>query len=172
MKNPKQIAGEKAATYVKSGMTVGLGTGSTAFFAIQKIGQMVKEGLQVKAIATSLQSERMANELGIPLATFAEIERIDLTIDGADEIDKHFQLIKGGGGALLREKIVADATNYYIIVADESKLVEQLGKFPLPVEIVQFGFQTTLRQIHQLGCAVKLRKENSSYFLQITVTTL
>src|SRR5262245_45899665 len=107
-------------------MTVGLGTGRTAFFAIQKIGQMVNEGLQIKAIATSLQSEHMANELGIPLASFAEIERIDVTIDGADEIDKQFQLIKGGGGALLREKIVADATNYYIIVADESKLVEQL----------------------------------------------
>lgn len=165
MINAKQLAGEKAATYVKNGMTVGLGTGSTAYYAIQRIGQMVKDGLAIKAIATSLQSENMAKELGIPLTSFGEIEQIDVTIDGADEIDERFQLIKGGGGALLREKIVAAATKYYIIIADESKLVKHLGKFPLPVEVVRFGYQSTLKRIGYLGCRIEIRKKDNSIFI-------
>lgn len=165
MINTKQLAGEKAATYIKNGMTIGLGTGSTAYYAIQKIGQMVKNGLAIKAIATSLQSENMAKELGIPLTSFGETEEIDITIDGADEIDEYFQLIKGGGGALLREKIVAAATKYYIIIADESKLVKHLGNFPLPVEVVSFGYQSTLKKIISVGCRAVLRKKDNSIFI-------
>lgn len=164
MFNTKQLAAEKAVTYIKNGMTVGLGTGSTAYYAIQKIGQLVKEGLEITAIATSLQSESLAKELGITLTNFADTMQLDITIDGADEIDEDLQLIKGGGGALLREKIVAAATKYYIIVADEKKQVKHLGAFPLPVEIVPFGYQSTLKKIESLGCTPDLRKKDSSVF--------
>ena len=139
----KRLAGEKAAEYVKDGMIVGLGTGSTAYYAIQKIGELVKQGLKIKAVATSTSSEQLARELGINLVTFAEVDSIDLTIDGADEVDPHWNLIKGGGGALLREKIVAAASKQLIVIVDESKVVAQLGKFPLPVEVVPFGFEQT-----------------------------
>lgn len=165
MINTKQVAAEKAVTFIKNGMTVGLGTGSTAYYAIQKIGQMVKEGMEIKAIATSLQSESMAKELGIILTNFADTMQLDVTIDGADEIDENLQLIKGGGGALLREKIVAAATKYYIIVADEKKKVKHLGAFPLPVEVVPFGYQSTLRKIESLDCRLDLRKKDSSVFI-------
>lgn len=153
----KKIAAEKAVEYITDGMIIGLGTGSTAYWAIQKIGRRVQEGLQIKAIATSVQSENMARELGIPLLPFAEIDEIDITIDGADEADGELCLIKGGGGALLREKIVASASKQLIIVVDESKVVDVLGKFPLPVEMVKFGYEMTIRQLEKLGCDVKLR---------------
>src|ERR1700754_96387 len=133
--NGKKIAAGKAIEYIKGGMTLGLGTGSTAYWAIQGIGEMVKNGLSVKAVATSVQSETLARELNIPIIPFSEVDRLDITIDGADEVDKELNLIKGGGGALLREKIVAAVTKFYIIIVDESKLVEHLGKFPLPVEV-------------------------------------
>src|SRR5690349_21721016 len=132
--NPKQLAGEKAAEYIENGMTVGLGTGSTAYWAIQKIGSMVKQGLQIKAVATSRQSETLALELEILVMAFADIVHID--IDGADEVDPQLNLIKGGGGALLREKIIASNSRRFIVVADESKFVTMLGKFPLPVEVI------------------------------------
>src|ERR1700754_3232738 len=107
--NGKKIAAGKAIEYVRAGMTVGLGTGSTAYWAIQGIGEMVKNGLSIRAIATSIQSENLARELAIPIVPFSEIDSLDVTIDGADEVDQQFNLIKGGGGALLREKIVAAA---------------------------------------------------------------
>ncbi|MDE1192203.1 MAG: ribose-5-phosphate isomerase RpiA [Arachidicoccus sp.] len=166
MNNPKQIAGEKAAEYIENGMCVGLGTGSTAYFAIQKIGQRVKEeGLQVKCLATSKESEQLAKELNIPIYTFDEIKELDVTIDGADEVDKNYNLIKGGGGALLREKIIAYITKHYIIIADESKVVDTLGKFHLPVEVVQFGWQITFSHLQQLGCIPKLREKNNEVFI-------
>lgn len=163
--NPKQIAGEEAVKFIKDGMTVGLGTGSTAFFAIQKIGQRVKEEqLTLKCIATSVESENLARSLNIPIYDFEEITAIDLTIDGADESDHQLQLIKGGGGALLREKIIAYITKHYVIIVDESKYVETLGKFHLPVEVVQFGWQRTFDHLQQLGCLPKLReKERAPY---------
>ena len=155
--NGKKIAAGKAVEYIRNGMTLGLGTGSTAYWAIQGIGEQVRNGLSVRAIATSMQSEAMARELGIPIVPFAEIDHIDITIDGADEVDQQLNLIKGGGGALLREKIVASATKFYIIIVDESKLVPQLGKFPLPVEIVPFGWEMTNRRLKELGCVPVMR---------------
>ncbi|WP_419873488.1 ribose-5-phosphate isomerase RpiA [Candidatus Pristimantibacillus sp. PTI5] len=161
----KKLAAEKAVEFVKDGMIVGLGTGSTAYFAIQKIGQKVKEGLSIRAIATSNQSEELAKELGIPLLPFAEIDEIDVTIDGADEVDVNWNLIKGGGGALLREKIVAAATKQLIIIVDESKLVKELGKFPLPVEIIPFGYEMTIRKLQKLGAEPVLRKAGDEVYV-------
>lgn len=154
----KRIAAERAVEYVKDGMIVGLGTGSTAYWAIQKIGQRVKEGLHIHAIATSAASEELARELGIPLLSFADIDTIDVTIDGADEVDSHWNLTKGGGGALLREKIVASASKELIIIVDESKIVKQLGAFPLPVEIIPFGYEMTIKKLQKLGAEPVLRK--------------
>ena len=157
--NPKQRAGEKAVDYVRSGMKVGLGTGSTAYFTILELGRRSKnEGLQIEAIATSVESENLAREWEIPMVTFADIDHLDVTIDGADEADPQLNLIKGGGAALLREKIVASATRFYVIVADERKYVDQLGKFGLPVEIIPFAWEETFRQVAALGC-VPTRRE-------------
>jgi len=155
--NPKQICGEKAVEYVQDGMILGLGTGSTVYWTIQKLGQMVKEGLNIKGVPTSVQTETLAKELNIPLLDFSEVEKIDLTIDGADEIDDHLNLIKGGGGALLREKIVASASERLIVVADESKVSKVLGSFPLPVEVTRFGWENTMKRIAKLGGQPKLR---------------
>jgi len=161
----KRIAAERAVDYVHDGMIVGLGTGSTAYYAIQKLGVRVREGLQIKAIATSIQSELLAQELGIPMTAFADIDEIDVTIDGADEVDASFQLIKGGGGALLREKIVAAASKELIVVVDESKLVPVLGNFPLPVEIVTFGYELTMKKLQALGCHPALRMADHKAFV-------
>lgn len=159
----KQKAAEKAITYVKSGMTVGLGTGSTAYWAIQFLGEKVKQGLDIQCIATSQQSDDLARSLGIPMARFADISTIDITIDGADETTCTRQLIKGGGAALLREKIVAAATDFYIIIVDEQKVVDKLGKFKIPIEVVPFGYESTIRKIQQLGAkaSVRLTKEGN-----------
>lgn len=146
-------------------MTVGLGTGSTVYYSIQAIGRRVADGLSIQAVATSVRSEMLAKELGIPMIPFSEVEDIDMTIDGADEVDPEWNLIKGGGGALLREKIVADASKRLIIVVDESKLVQRLGRFPLPVEVVPFGFELTQRKLRQLGCEPKLRMSDSQIYM-------
>jgi ribose 5-phosphate isomerase A len=163
--NGKKIAADKAISYIRGGMTLGLGTGSTAYWAIQGIGDMVQNGLEVRAIATSVQSEALARERNIPIVTFADIDHIDLTIDGADEVDDALNLIKGGGGALLREKIVAAATGFYIIIVDESKMVGTLGKFPLPVEVTPFGWERTFLQLKGLGCTPVLRMVENKTFL-------
>ena len=164
--NPKQLAAEKAVSFLDNGMTIGLGTGSTAYWAIEKIGEKVKkEGWNIKAIATSVVSEEQARGLGIPIFDFSSIKSIDITIDGADEVDPKLQLIKGGGGALLREKIVAVNTKQVIIVADESKWVETLGKFPLPVEVVHFGWERTFDKLQMLGCEAKRRMKGTIPYL-------
>lgn len=163
--NPKKAAGERAAELVDDGMIVGLGTGSTAFYAIQKLGDRVREGLLIRGIPTSEQSRIQAEREGIPLIDFAETIRIDLTIDGADEIDPAFNLIKGGGGALFREKLVATASHREIIVADESKLKDRLGGFPLPVEVVPFGWQYVRLKLEALGCRVRLRVSENRAFV-------
>jgi ribose 5-phosphate isomerase A len=155
----KRISAEHAVQYIQDGMKIGLGTGSTAYWAIQKIGERVKEGLSIQAVATSKTSERHAVELGIPMIPFNQIDHLDLTIDGADELDSHLQLIKGGGGALLREKIVAFHSHKLIIVADESKFVDKLGRFPLPVEVIPFAVEWTLNSLQQLGCRPQLRTD-------------
>lgn len=162
--NVKQLAAEKAVEYVQDGMKVGLGTGSTAYWAIQKLGERVSGGLQITAVATSQASEDQARELGIPLVSFGEVDRLDLTIDGADELDGGLQLIKGGGGALLREKIVAMGSDRMIVIADESKAVTTLGKFPLPVEIVPFAWEWTVADLAKLGCKPELRRSGDGLY--------
>ncbi|OMG02562.1 ribose 5-phosphate isomerase A [Paenibacillus sp. FSL R7-0333] len=162
--NVKQLAAEKAVEYVKDGMRVGLGTGSTAYWAIRKLGERVSGGLQITAVATSQASEDQARELGIPLVAFSDVDSLDLTIDGADELDGALQLIKGGGGALLREKIVAMGSARMIVVADESKAVTTLGKFPLPVEIVPFAWEWTVAALAKLGCKTELRRSGEDLY--------
>ncbi len=163
--NPKQLVGEKATEYIKDGMIVGLGTGSTAFFAIQKIGQLVKEGLNIHGVPTSKATEQLARELNIPLLDIADVRSIDLTIDGADEFDPNKQLIKGGGGALLREKIVASISKVFVCIADANKSSEVLGSFPLPVEVTPFAYQVTAFQLEKLGCTPKLRMTDGQPFV-------
>jgi ribose 5-phosphate isomerase A len=162
--NEKQIVGEKAAEFVKDGMIVGLGTGSTVFYTIQKLGQLVNEGLSIKAVPTSIQTERLAREVGITLVDFTELEEFDLAIDGADEVDGNLNLIKGGGGALLREKIIAYAAREFIVVADSSKLVNRLGAFHLPVEVVPFGMEMTERHLKALGGLPRVRTSDRTLF--------
>lgn len=161
----KKAVGEKAVEYVKDGMVLGLGSGSTVYWMLKKLGERVKEGLTIKAVPSSLRTEGWANEFGVPLVTLLEARRLDLAIDGADEVDLDFNLIKGGGGSLLREKLVNDAANRLIIVVDESKLVQQLGAFPLPVEIVPFGWENTAAKIAKLQCLPKLRKKDNEIFV-------
>jgi ribose 5-phosphate isomerase A len=163
--NAKQIAAEKAVTYVKDGMTVGLGTGTTALFAIAAIGKLIKDGLSVNAVASSTRSEELAKNAGIQMMSFSEIKKIDLYIDGADEVDKDCNLVKGGGGALLREKILAFNSNEFLVIVDQSKLVEQLGKFPLAVEITPFAFELTLKHLENSGCTPIIRKKNEQHYI-------
>jgi ribose 5-phosphate isomerase A len=153
-------AGRAVDEYVESGMVVGLGTGSTAAFAVRRIGELIASGeLQgVRGVPTSARTAALAREAGIPLITLAEA-RPAVTIDGADEIEPGLALIKGRGGALLREKIVAYASAKLVVVADESKLVDALGKGPLPVEIDSFGWETTVEELASLGCEPVLRLE-------------
>lgn len=151
--NEKKVAALEAVKYIKSGMTVGLGTGSTAFYMIEAIGEMVQNGLEIKAVATSDETEKLAKKLGIHVITLAEAKRLDVTIDGADEVDEDFQLIKGGGGALLREKIVAHNSDMNIIIADSSKSVSKLGKFKLPIETIPFATQLIIKELEGMKLA-------------------
>ncbi|MFL6333921.1 MAG: ribose-5-phosphate isomerase RpiA [Pyrinomonadaceae bacterium] len=144
----KQRAGLKAAELVEDGMRVGLGTGSTAEWLVARLGERVRdEGLRVRCVPTSRRTEEQAQGLGIPLVTLGEVGALDIAIDGADEIGPGLALIKGGGGALLREKLVASAAGRFVVIADSSKLVEVLGRFPLPVEVVRFGWELTARRV-------------------------
>ena len=162
----KQLAAEKAVEEVHPGMVVGLGTGSTIYYALLKLGEMVREGLDIIGIPTSKGTEKIATEGGIRLSTLGEHPAIDLTIDGADEVNPNLDLIKGLGGALVREKIIAHASKRLIIVADESKWVEVLGtKSPLPVEIVQFGWQATRLALNHTGCRSVLRHLNDAPYV-------
>lgn len=162
----KQKAGEYAATFIETGMNIGIGTGSTVYYFIQALAKKIKEGLVIKGVPTSRQTEFLAKELNIPLTDLNDVAQLDLTVDGADEIDSQLQLIKGGGGALLQEKIVAAASKKLIIIADETKLVETLGKFPLPVEVITFAWKQTQRHIQNLGCnKIILRKKNDEVFV-------
>jgi ribose 5-phosphate isomerase A len=146
--NAKRRAAERAVELVEDGMRVGLGTGSTAAWAVARLGERVRdERLRVRCVPTSSRTEEQARALGIPLATFAELPELDLTIDGADEIGPGLALIKGGGGALVREKLVAAASRRFVVVADSSKLVAALGRFPLPVEVVPFAWEVTARRV-------------------------
>jgi ribose 5-phosphate isomerase A len=161
---------EKAATaraslrFVQDGNIVGLGTGSTAAYAVRFLGERVREGLNIRGIPTSVQTGDLATRTGIPLTTLDEIQQlglqpIDVTIDGADEFDAQLRLIKGGGGALLREKIIASASKQVVIIADSSKQVAVLGRFPLPVEVIPFAQSLITARITALGATVNLRKD-------------
>ena len=157
MISEKQLAAEAAVEYVKDGMIVGLGTGSTTEFAVKKLGERVRDGLSIRGIPTSDVTKKQAEEEGIPLIDFSETMYIDLTIDGADEIDADLNMIKGGGAALLREKIVASASREEIIIVSSEKFVHQLGSFPLPVEVIPFGWQVIFNKLETLGGSPDLR---------------
>lgn len=146
----KKLAAERAADDVTSGMKLGIGTGSTAEFFVHALAKRVADGLDVIGVPTSERTRELAESLGIRLTTLDELPELDLTVDGADELDPQLALIKGGGGALLREKIVAGASAQMIVIADGSKEVATLGKFPLPIEVVPFGLETTRRAILQV----------------------
>ena len=167
----KKLAGEEAVKHVEDGMIVGLGTGSTVEYTICKLGELVRNGLKIECIPTSIHTKRRAKEENIPLTTLEEHPEIDVTIDGADEVDGFLNLIKGGGGALTREKIIAFNSKKVIIIIDDSKIVKALGiDFALPVEVVKFGWQSTKKALEQfgwqpakqtleeIGCTVELRK--------------
>lgn len=163
--NLKQIAGEKAAEFVQDGMTIGLGSGSTVYWALRRLGAMVKEGLRIRGVPTSRKTEILAAEFGIPLTDLTRTVTLDLTIDGADEIGPDLVLVKGGGGSLLREKLVAAASKSLIIIADESKLVTALGNSPLPVEIATFGWETTMDRIAETEAHIGLRMDGDGAFI-------
>jgi ribose 5-phosphate isomerase A len=146
----KRDAAARALEDVRDGMKLGLGTGSTARHFVELLGERVRAGLNVVGVPTSEATRAQARECGIRLATLDEIPQLDLTIDGADEIDRNLDLIKGGGGALLREKIVAAASDRMIVIADASKLVDTLGRFPLPIEVIPFGLGATRRAIEKV----------------------
>ncbi|EAE6383072.1 ribose-5-phosphate isomerase RpiA [Listeria monocytogenes] len=174
--NQKKIAGEKACEWIEEGMIVGLGTGSTVYYTIEKLGQMVNNGLHITGVATSEETTKQAEKLGIPLKSLNDVTEIDVTIDGADEIDTNFQGIKGGGGALLREKMVASASLKNIWVVSEEKLVRSLGKFPLPLEVIPFGWKQIERTLAKEQIQTNLRKQtngevyvtnNGNYILDI-----
>jgi ribose 5-phosphate isomerase A len=163
----KQLAGEQAAALVESGMVVGLGTGSTAIFATRRIGELIRTGglRDIVAIATSRATDAAARDLGIPMLTDDIPRAVDITIDGADEVDPTLDLIKGGGGALLREKIVAQATRRQVIVVDESKLSPRIGtRWALPVEVLEFGWRSQARFLESLGATVVTRTIDGTPF--------
>jgi ribose 5-phosphate isomerase A len=165
--DPKEIAGRVAADLVASGATVGLGTGSTVHFTLLRLAERVRaEGLRLRGVPTSVETERKARALGIPLVTLDEVEWIDVTVDGADEIDPRFDMVKGGGGALLREKVVAAITRREIVVVGPNKLVDRLGTtYPLPVEVAPFARATVQRALARLGAEPALRARDGRPFL-------
>lgn len=157
----KAAAAKAAIDLVKPGMRLGLGTGSTAYHFVEEVGARVRDGLKVICVPTSEATHAHAKSLNIPLATLDDTPQLDLTVDGADEIDDQLRLIKGGGGALLREKIVATASERMVVIADESKVSKTLGSHPLPIEVVRFGLKATLNLIEALaaeaGCEGDIR---------------
>ena len=161
----KRTAGEAALQYVRDGALVGLGTGSTVKYFLMALGEKVKDGFRVQGIPTSLETARFANDLHIPLLPYEAEWVLDVAVDGADQVDSNFQLIKGGGGALLREKIVASAARQFIVIVDEGKCVPVLGMpMPVPVEVIPFGWPNAQRQIRALGWTSRLRQKNTHVF--------
>ncbi|HWQ65089.1 MAG TPA: ribose-5-phosphate isomerase RpiA [Methanospirillum sp.] len=154
--NPKQNAGCRAAEYVRDGMIVGLGTGSTVAYTMDSLAERIKGGLRITGVPTSIQTAIKARERGIPLASLDDVSRIDITIDGADQIDPSLRLIKGRGAAHVRERCVADASQRLIIVADSSKLCDQLSG-PVPVEVIPFALGHVVRRLEEMGGSVVIR---------------
>jgi ribose 5-phosphate isomerase A len=161
----KRQAAERALEFIRDGMTVGLGTGTTAEFATRGLARRMAHGLRITGVPTSNATARLALDLSIPLVSLYDVEGVDVTIDGADEVDPAFNLIKGAGGAHTREKLVARATRLEVIVVDHSKLVQRLGEaFPLPVEVLPFGWRTAQHGIEALGCTATLRGSQNEPF--------
>jgi ribose 5-phosphate isomerase A len=159
----KFAAAKKAAEFVEDGMRVGLGTGSTAAWMVRCVGEMVREhGLRIKGVPTSTRTAELARDVGIEVISLDEAKWLDLTIDGADEFDADLSLIKGGGGALLQEKIVATASDQLIVIADAAKEVENLGAFPLPIEVVPFGWQTSKALVEEILVSMDVLGQQSS----------
>ena len=170
-KEMKIIAAKEAITYVKDGMTLGLGTGSTVDEFLILLSKEIQNGLNVCGVVTSEKTKNLSNKLLIPLTTLENVKKLDLTIDGADEIDVDLSLIKGGGGALLREKIIAFNSNEVLIIADESKLVDKLGVFKLPIEVSPYEHEVTsfriMDKLNEVGCngSISLRKDDQNIFI-------
>ena len=161
----KEVAARASLRFVRDGAVVGLGSGSTATDVLRLLGERVRAGLKILGIPTSRKTAELAATLGIPLTTFDQFQEIDVTIDGADEFDPQLSLIKGGGGALLHEKVVASASRQLVIVADRSKQVPVLGKFPLPIEVIAFAEQLVRKRVEALGASVSLRQSNGRPFV-------
>lgn len=159
----KFVAAKRAAQYVEDGMRVGLGTGSTAAWLVRCLGEMVaNDGLRIKGVPTSTRTAELARDVGIEVISLDEAKWLDLTIDGADEFDGELNLIKGGGGALLQEKIVATASDQMVVIADAGKAVEHLGAFPLPIEVIPFGWQTTQALVEEMLVSMDVLGRTSS----------
>ncbi len=162
----KKNLGRYAADLVPANTTIGLGTGSTVYWLIHELSSRIQQGFSIKIVPTSLQTKKLAADAGIDVVELNDVDSLPLTIDGADEIDPQFQLIKGGGGALLQEKMVAAASKKLIIIADEKKYVNQLGKFPLPVEVIPSGWKQVQKKIADFGCKkIELRKKENKSFI-------
>jgi len=164
--NAEKLAAAKAAVrLIKEGNVVGLGTGSTATFAIEELGKMVQQGLKIKAAASSIHTENLAKSFGIDILPLGELSSIDISIDGADEFNESLDLIKGGGGALFREKIMASLSKNSIIVTDASKKVKQLGAFTVPIEVIPLAYQYVFNKIQNLGGKAVKRIKNNQPFI-------
>jgi len=161
----KALVGKRAAELVEDGMAVGLGTGTTSIMFIKALGERVKQGLKIRCVASSDASEALGRSLGMEVVSLAELPELDIYIDGADEVGPELALIKGGGGALLREKIVASSAKKFVVVVDSTKVVDVLGKFPLPVEVVKMALPLVIAQLTELGLNPKQRfhKDGSVY---------
>lgn len=165
MSEEKRKAGEKALDFVENDMIVGLGTGSTVYFTILKLAEMIKKGFKANGVSTSRSTTLLANKLGIPLIPLSSVKEIDITIDGADEVDHDLNGIKGGGGALLNEKLVALASNKVVWVIDSSKFKTRLGEFPLPVEVVPFGYRQVFDKLKSMNYNPEIRRTGNDFFL-------
>jgi ribose 5-phosphate isomerase A len=161
----KELAGSAVSDFIEDGMILGLGTGSTFYYAIKKIGEMVKEGLKVTAVSTSSSTDKLAKEYNIPLLSIDDVDEIDLTIDGADEVDPDFNGIKGGGGALLFEKVVAKSSKKNIWVVNAAKMVDKLGAFPLPIEVVPYALVNVFKKLERRGYNPKIRTKDGEKYL-------
>lgn len=173
--NKKQMAAERAVEYVQDGMFLGLGTGSTVYYALAQLSLRVRDGLRIQGIPTSEETARLAVEFGIPLTHFRDHPKLDLTIDGADAVAPDFSLIKGGGAALLREKLVASASSQMVVVVDDAKLYNTFDGVSIPIEVVPFAWETTANRIESLGASFTLREkdghavvtDNHNYILDV-----
>ena len=165
LEKEKEMAAIEAAKLIKNEQIVGLGTGSTAFYVVKEVGRMVKAGLKIRCVPTSNKTAELASSVGISLVDINEVELIDITIDGADEFNEQLVLIKGGGGALMREKIVASMTKQEIIIADSTKKVETLGKFPLPIEVIPYAANFVIREVAKLNGTGKVRIKDNLLFV-------